>query len=56
MSLDQVSRGSQLCVHTATGHMGLVTIPGAATANDPSEYITVDITVWRNAEEPSSGI
>ncbi|GHH83400.1 hypothetical protein [Streptomyces capitiformicae] len=56
VSLDQVSRGSQPCVHTARGHMGLVTIQGAASANDPSDYITVDITVWRNAEEPSSGI
>jgi len=54
VSLSQLSKGSQLCVHTASGHIALVTYKGSAPKSDPSDYISVDITVWRNAEEPSS--
>ncbi|MEU1401964.1 serine/threonine-protein kinase [Streptomyces sp. NPDC005728] len=51
--LSQLSRGSELCVHTKSGHIALVTFEGTAPKSDPSDYMTVDITVWRNAEEPA---
>jgi hypothetical protein len=54
VKLAQLANGSQLCVHTSSGHIALVTFKGSAPENDPSNYVSVDITVWRNAEEPSS--
>ncbi|GGR30093.1 hypothetical protein GCM10010251_52640 [Streptomyces aurantiogriseus] len=54
VKLSQVSKGSQMCVHTSSGHIALVTFKGSAPENDPSDYVSVDITVWRNAEDPSS--
>ncbi|MER6264637.1 serine/threonine-protein kinase [Streptomyces sp900105245] len=52
--LSQLSRGSQLCVHTTSGHIALVTFQGTAPKSDLGDYMTVDVTVWRNAEEPST--
>ncbi|MFG3511287.1 serine/threonine-protein kinase [Streptomyces bobili] len=54
IALSQVSKGSQMCVHSSFGHIALVTFRGSAPENDPSDYVTVDVTVWRNAEEPIS--
>jgi serine/threonine protein kinase len=51
--LSQVTSGSQICVHTRSGHIAVVTFRGTAPKSDPSDYVTVDITVWRNAEDPS---
>jgi serine/threonine protein kinase len=53
ISLSQLSEGTQLCVHSS-GHIALVTFRGTAPENDPSDYIAVDLTIWRNAEEPDS--
>ncbi|NGO44124.1 serine/threonine protein kinase, partial [Streptomyces sp. YC419] len=53
VTLGQLSQGSQLCVHTLSGHIALVTFEGSAPATDPSDFVTVDMTVWRNAEEPT---
>jgi serine/threonine protein kinase len=55
VTLGQLSKGTQMCIHTASGHIGLVTFQGSAPSGDPSDYVSVDITVWRNAEEPTSG-
>ncbi|MFD9107223.1 serine/threonine-protein kinase [Streptomyces bottropensis] len=52
VSLSQLSEGTQLCVHSS-GHIALVTFRGTAPENDPSDYVSVDITIWRNAEEPT---
>ncbi|MFM9589657.1 serine/threonine-protein kinase [Streptomyces scabiei] len=54
VTLSQLSRGSQMCVHTSSGHISLVTFKGTAPAGDPSDFVSVDLTIWRNAEEPSS--
>jgi len=54
IQLSQLSAGSQICVHTVPGHIAVVTYRGAADQRDPSDYITVDITIWRNAEQPSN--
>ncbi|MET9500537.1 protein kinase [Streptomyces sp. NPDC006622] len=55
IKLSQVSKGSQMCVHSSSGHIALVTFKGSAPENDPSDYVTVDVTVWRNAEDPDAG-
>ncbi|WP_149825521.1 protein kinase domain-containing protein [Streptomyces tailanensis] len=54
ISLSRITKGSQLCVHTSSGHIALVTFKGTASQSDPSDYVTLDITVWRNAEEPTT--
>ncbi|QFQ96922.1 serine/threonine protein kinase [Streptomyces phaeolivaceus] len=54
VKLGQVSQGSQMCVRTDSGHIGLVTFQGSAPSGDPSDYVSIDITVWRNAEEPTT--
>ncbi|MGW7412986.1 serine/threonine-protein kinase [Streptomyces sp. NPDC054863] len=53
LTIGQVSSGSQICVHTESGHIGLVTFRGRSAESDPSDYVTVDLTLWRNAEEPA---
>ncbi|WUS97190.1 protein kinase [Streptomyces sp. NBC_00708] len=45
----KLSKGRQVCVTTGTGHMALVTYQGHSPEDSPSDYITVDVTVWRNA-------
>jgi len=49
---DKLSTGSRICVKTGSGHYGLVTVRGFASKDDPSQYITVDLTVWRNVTNP----
>lgn len=51
INLDQLTAGSQLCVHSDAGHIAVVTYRGSSSADDPSRYVSVDLTVWRNAEE-----
>ncbi|MEW2624525.1 serine/threonine-protein kinase [Streptomyces sp. NPDC048106] len=51
--LSQLSKGSQICVYTNSGHIALVTYRGSAARHSPSDYITVDLTIWRNAEPAS---
>ncbi|WP_404953382.1 serine/threonine-protein kinase [Streptomyces sp. 147326] len=50
--LDQLGDGSQLCVLSDAGHIAVVTYRGKSGSSDPSKYITLDLTVWRNAEDP----
>ncbi|UUU38634.1 serine/threonine-protein kinase [Streptomyces sp. NBC_00162] len=50
--LDQLGDGSQLCVLSDAGHIAVATYRGRSGGNDPSKYITLDLTVWRNAEDP----
>lgn len=52
IGLDQLSSGSQVCVLSDAGHIAVVTYRGKSGADDPSRYISIDLTVWRNAEEP----
>ncbi|WP_432157982.1 serine/threonine-protein kinase [Streptomyces sp. bgisy153] len=53
VSLTQLSKGSELCVHSSSGHIALVTYQGTAPESDPSDYVSLDLTIWRNAEEPT---
>lgn len=53
--LDQLSNGTQFCLLSDAGHVAVVTYRGRSGANDASTYVTVDLTIWRNAEEPKDG-
>ncbi|MFD7840577.1 serine/threonine protein kinase, partial [Streptomyces sp. NPDC059761] len=55
IGLDQLTDGSEICVLSDAGHIAVVTYRGRSGAKDPSSYITLDLTVWRNAEEPKKG-
>ncbi|MEV7088787.1 serine/threonine-protein kinase [Streptomyces sp. NPDC093085] len=43
-----LTTGSRICVKTGTGHYGLVTVLGFAAKDSASDYVNVDLTVWRN--------
>ncbi|MEN8655986.1 protein kinase [Streptomyces sp. 21So2-11] len=45
----KLSKGRQVCVTTGTGHIGLVTVQGFSPEDSPSDYMSLDLTVWRNA-------
>ncbi|MET9365038.1 serine/threonine-protein kinase [Streptomyces sp. NPDC006632] len=49
ITADKVGKGSRICVKTGSGHYGLVTVLGFASKDAPSQYVSVDLTVWRNA-------
>ncbi|MFI5746586.1 serine/threonine-protein kinase [Streptomyces sp. NPDC051644] len=53
--VNKLSKGRQVCVITGTGHMGLVTVQGFSSEDSPSTYMTLDLTVWRNAVSSGSG-
>ncbi|KMO94032.1 serine/threonine-protein kinase [Streptomyces roseus] len=52
IGLDQLTDGSEICVLSDAGHIAVMTYRGKSGEKDPSAYITLDLTVWRNAEEP----
>lgn len=52
IGLDQLSDGTEICVLSDAGHIAVATYRGKSGAKDPSTYITLDLTIWRNAEEP----
>lgn len=47
--VDKLSPGRQICVTTGTGHLALVTVKAFSAEDSPSTYMTLDVTVWRNA-------
>ncbi|MFD3442809.1 serine/threonine-protein kinase [Streptomyces sp. NPDC058685] len=53
--VDKLSKGRQVCITTGTGHLGLLTVKGFSAEDSPSKYLTLDLTVWRNAASGSSG-
>lgn len=52
IGLDQLTDGSEVCVLSDAGHIAVATYRGRSGENDPSTYITLDLTIWRNAEQP----
>ncbi|MEU4280868.1 serine/threonine-protein kinase [Streptomyces tanashiensis] len=52
--VNRLSPGRQVCVTTGTGHLGLVTVKAFSPEDSPSTYLTLDLTVWRNAAPSSS--
>ncbi|MFI2372136.1 serine/threonine protein kinase [Streptomyces sp. NPDC018833] len=53
IELDVLSKGARICVLTDSGHVGVATYQGKSPDSDPSQYITLDVTVWRNAIDPA---
>lgn len=51
IGLDQLTDGSEICVISDAGHIAVATYRGKSSANDPGKYVTIDLEVWRNAEE-----
>ncbi|MFT2017521.1 hypothetical protein ACMA1D_17035, partial [Streptomyces sp. 796.1] len=51
INFDRIPKGARICVRTGSGHIGLITFNGFAPESDPSDYIKIDLTVWRNALE-----
>ncbi|WP_328300528.1 serine/threonine protein kinase [Streptomyces sp. NBC_00435] len=51
LGLDQLTDGSQVCVLSKAGHIAVATFRGRKGGKEETRYITVDITVWRNAGE-----
>ncbi|MFD6887705.1 serine/threonine-protein kinase [Streptomyces sp. NPDC059957] len=51
MGLDQLTDGSQVCVLSNAGHIAVATFRGKSGAKESSQYITLDLTIWRNAEQ-----
>jgi serine/threonine protein kinase len=51
VDLDQLSNGSEICVLSNAGHVAVATYRGKSGENDPSSYVTLDLRIWRNAEE-----
>ncbi|MFJ4778168.1 serine/threonine-protein kinase [Streptomyces sp. NPDC088762] len=52
IGLDQLTDGSEVCVLSDAGHIAVATYRGRSGEKDPSTYITLDLTIWRNAEQP----
>ncbi|WKD36640.1 serine/threonine-protein kinase [Streptomyces xanthophaeus] len=50
IGLDQLSDGSQVCVLSKAGHITLATFRGRSGVKEETRFLTVDLTVWRNAE------
>ena len=46
---DSLTRGAEICARTTAGTVALIRFKGFSRATDPSNYITVDVTVWRLA-------
>ncbi|MEU6059338.1 serine/threonine-protein kinase [Streptomyces sp. NPDC047097] len=55
VDMDSLSKGSQFCVLTDSGHIGVVTYRDISPESDPSRYVTLDVTVWRNAMAATDG-
>ncbi|MFE6836660.1 serine/threonine-protein kinase [Streptomyces sp. NPDC057705] len=53
IGLDQLTDGSQVCMLSKAGHITLATFRGRSGAKNETAFITVDLTVWRNADAPA---
>ncbi|MGW1772788.1 protein kinase domain-containing protein [Streptomyces sp. NPDC002104] len=51
ITLDQLTAGSEVCVLSDAGHIAVATYRGKSGAKESSQYITLDLTIWRNAEQ-----
>ncbi|MGZ9928892.1 serine/threonine-protein kinase [Streptomyces sp. NC-S4] len=49
IGLDQLTDGSQVCLLSKAGHITLATFRGRSGVKEETRFITVDLTVWRNA-------
>ncbi|MEU0162369.1 hypothetical protein ABZ154_27055 [Streptomyces sp. NPDC006261] len=49
LALDRLVRGTQICVRTENGHLALIVVRALPAADAAADYMTLDVTVWRNA-------
>ncbi|AQT71245.1 serine/threonine-protein kinase [Streptomyces sp. fd1-xmd] len=50
VGLDQLTDGTQVCVLSKAGHIAVATFRGRSGGKKETAFVTVDLTVWRNAE------
>lgn len=55
IGLDELTDGSQVCVLSKAGHIAVATFHGRKGGKEETRYITVDLTIWRNAGEAKKG-
>ncbi|MCX5397458.1 hypothetical protein [Streptomyces sp. NBC_00102] len=51
LDLARLVKGTQICVRTEAGHLGLIVVRALPSETAAAHYMTVDATVWRNAIE-----
>jgi serine/threonine protein kinase len=51
IDLEQLTQGSQMCVLSDAGHVAVATYRGRSGKSDPGSYVTIDLRIWRNAQE-----
>ncbi len=51
IDLEQLTTGSEICVLSEAGHVAVATYRGKSGESDPGTYVTLDLRIWRNAEE-----
>ncbi|MCJ0874722.1 serine/threonine-protein kinase [Streptomyces sp. AP-93] len=51
LGLDELTDGSQVCVLSKAGHIAVATFRGRTGDKESTRYITVDLTIWRNAQD-----
>ncbi|MFE2767324.1 protein kinase [Streptomyces albidoflavus] len=49
ISVSRLSKGRQFCAITREGLVALVTFQGQSPSTSASQYVTLDITIWRDA-------
>ncbi|WP_371617632.1 serine/threonine-protein kinase [Streptomyces sp. NBC_00454] len=55
VGLDELTDGSQVCVLSKAGHIAVATFHGRKGGKEETRYITLDLTIWRNAGEAKKG-
>jgi serine/threonine protein kinase len=48
---EEAPPGSEICLTTVSGDIGLIRVVDYSAADSPSTYVTIDLTVWRGAAE-----
>ncbi|OII67179.1 hypothetical protein BJP39_25760 [Streptomyces sp. CC77] len=49
ISSSLMSKGTRICLQNGSGDVALITVQAFSPESDPSEYVTLDVTVWRGA-------
>lgn len=52
IDLGRLPEGAQICTITDGGHVALITIRSIASSDAPSDYLGLDIAIWRHAAAP----
>ncbi len=54
IDLEQLTQGSRMCVLSDAGHVAVATYRGKSGQGDSGTYVTVDLRIWRDAQEARS--